>query len=91
MICRNCHLREATRERGLCSTCYYTPSIRNQFGWLESRHNHRGVGYRGCGLPEPTASRPGTDEKIAVLATRAEKDLLLHHPKDAKLLLKEWA
>ena len=42
--------------------------------------------FNGPGFPpvEPTAARPGTDEKIRVLAERYARREQLFHPRDAK-------
>lgn len=36
---------------------------------------------------QPTNARPGSEEKLVVLEDRYEKDVQLHHPADAKLLI----
>lgn len=36
---------------------------------------------------QPTNARPGSEEKLVVLEDRYEKDVQLHHPDDAKLLI----
>ncbi|MCA9189085.1 MAG: hypothetical protein R3E01_14675 [Pirellulaceae bacterium] len=46
---------------------------------------------RNCGIdqpvkwPTPTNVMPGTPEKIAILAERAERGFVLHHPHDSHL------
>jgi len=35
----------------------------------------------------PTNARPGSEDKLKVLETRYDKDVQLHHPDDAKLLI----
>ena len=39
-------------------------------------------GFEPRGLPEPTQARPGSREKVAILAARLEKGVDLYHPLD---------
>jgi hypothetical protein len=84
-ICQHCRRNKANRPRGLCWACFYTPGVRERYGW-------RGVGgssQRGLGLtnaepppcPVPTPVPPGPG-KVAVLAARAEAGVGLFHPDD---------
>jgi hypothetical protein len=84
MICRNCNRSKVNRPRGLCWSCYYRPGVREQYP-STSKFARRGVG-NFCGAAtqptEATTARPGTAEKIAVLAERARLRQDLWHPDD---------
>ena len=85
MSCRNCGHGNVNRPRGLCWSCYYRAGVRDLY---PSTHPK---GMRGLALgnrssrplPRPTDARPGTPEKLAELAARAERGELLFHPADA--------
>jgi hypothetical protein len=81
-VCRHCCRNKPNRPRGLCWTCYYTPGVRGLF----ERRSPRGLDdFVGEGhMPEPTTAKPGTPEKVAVLAARAEAGQRLWHPDDAE-------
>jgi hypothetical protein len=84
MVCRHCGLKKAGRPRGLCWTCYQTPSIREQYASL-SKFGRRGIhDFYGLGhLPETsTSALPGSPEKVAVLRLRASRHESLWHPHD---------
>lgn len=84
-ICRHCHVCTAHRPRGLCWTCYYAPGVRDLYP-STSKYARRGVGNFNGNTPlppEPTAAKPGTPEKIAVMGARAEAGQQLWHPDDA--------
>ncbi|WP_238603045.1 hypothetical protein [Fimbriiglobus ruber] len=78
LTCRHCLRERVTRPRGLCWVCYYTPGVRDRY----DPKNHRPENDRPLG--EPTATQPGTPERMAVLEERANKGLRLYHPDDAK-------
>jgi hypothetical protein len=84
-ICRHCHQCKVSRPRGLCWACYYTPGVRELYP-STSKYAVRGIG-NGSGpapLPaRPTRYRPGSAEKLAVLAERARRQETLFHPADA--------
>ncbi len=85
MPCRHCHKVNATRPRGLCWTCYYTPGVREHYP-PTSPFARRGVDdFCGRSAPpsQPTRALPGTPEKIAVLEQRARLGQALWHPLDA--------
>ncbi|MBI3409230.1 MAG: hypothetical protein HY040_12860 [Planctomycetes bacterium] len=85
MICRHCHLKSATRPRGLCWTCYNTDGVREKHP-STSRYGRRGPGnFNGMGKlpPFPTSAAPGSPEKVAILEQRAELRQALFHPDDA--------
>ncbi len=85
-VCRHCNDpdRPVNRPRGLCWACYYTPGVRESYP-ITSKYARRGVADTPAGhtLPEPTAAKPGTPEKEAVLRERAERGQRLWHPGDA--------
>jgi len=85
MICRHCHHSPVSRPRGLCWSCFYTPGVRDLYP-STSKFGRRGIGNfnRATPLPAfPTDASPGTPEKIAILAQRAELQQSLWHPHDA--------
>lgn len=85
--CRHCRTGYVNRPRGLCWPCYYTPGVRDLYP-STSKHARRGVGNGFLAdppLPEPTEARPGTPEKLAVLASRALAGQRLWHPEDSFL------
>jgi hypothetical protein len=85
MNCRHCRKGNATRPRGLCWTCYYTPGLRDKYP-STSKFGRRGLqDFNGRFLTPtvPTRALPGTPEKIAVLQQRALRRQSLWHPGDA--------
>jgi hypothetical protein len=86
--CRHCGHIPASRPRGLCWNCYYTPDVRDQYT-STSRYGRRGIedSYGHFLLPPaPTEALPGTPEKLAVLMSRAMQHQALWHPHDAPAL-----
>lgn len=86
-MCRHCGVRPVNRPRGLCWADYYRPGVRDLYP-STSKYATRGVGNgcRNAPLPAtPTAARPGTPEKLAVIKERASLGLALFHPDDATL------
>jgi hypothetical protein len=85
MSCRNCGRAHATRPRGLCWSCYYTPGVRERFPSTSKFARHGVEDFTGrAALPAaPTAALPGTPEKVAVLEQRARLRQALWHPLDA--------
>lgn len=84
-VCRHCRAKRVSRPRGLCWNCYYSPGVKELYPGTGrgSRHGPGNV-YRNAPLaPEPTAHPPGTAEKLAVMAARAEGGFRLWHPDDA--------
>lgn len=88
-LCRHCHSRRLSRPRGLCWTCYYSPDVRQRY---EANATHR-PDLTGAAVPDfggpakwtkPTTALPGTPEKEAVLARRAQNGETLWHPEDAR-------
>ncbi len=85
MICRNCQQAPVSRPRQLCWVCYYTPGVRDQYPGT-SKFGRRGTGnFNGNAPlpPSPTSAIPGSREKLAVLAERAQLRQNLWHPDDA--------
>jgi hypothetical protein len=75
------------RPRGLCFDCYYTPGVREHYP-STSKVARRGVQDRQGAIPlppEPTASPPGSPEKVAVLEERARLHQQLWYPDDAPM------
>lgn len=85
MACRHCHKIRATRPRGLCWTCYYTPGVREQYPSMSPfvRHGVADFCGRGAAPSQPTRALPGTPEKVAVLEQRARLGQRLWHALDA--------
>ncbi len=85
--CPHCGEWRICRQRGLCWTCYWvTPGVREQYPPLGAA-GRRGVpNFAGYAPPpaEPTAARPGTPEKIAVMGQRAMRGEQLCHPADGR-------
>jgi len=85
-LCRHCNRAIVTRPRGLCWTCYYTRGVRERYSPV-SPYARRGVdpakSYRPR-PPCPTPARPGTPEKIDVLAYRLANGFDLFHPADGR-------
>jgi hypothetical protein len=84
MICRHCQKSKVNRPRGLCWSCYYQPGIREQYP-STSKFARRGIAnfYGRAPLPNcATSAIPGSIEKIAILAARAENRQSLWHPDD---------
>ena len=85
MLCRHCHESTVSRPRGLCWSCYYAPGVRDLYP-STSKYGRRGVGNFNGNAPLPafpTATLPGTPEKLAVLEERARLRQCLWHPQDA--------
>jgi hypothetical protein len=88
-VCLHCSARRASQARGLCHRCYPELSIRLRYPIARRKRRFYPAGL-GCKeyrreLPHPTTARPGSEAKVAVLAYRAENELLLWHPRDARL------
>jgi len=84
--CRACGARPAVRPRLLCWGCYEDPAVRRLHGRLPCRANDRGVGAAEPALPPgpPTAARPGSAAKVAVLCVRAAENRPLWVSGDAR-------
>ena len=78
--CLHCRVREGVRCRGLCSTCYYRPSIRNLYPKRFGSYFAEPGAYT---LPTSASQhQPGSPEKIKVLAERFAERTGLWHPDD---------
>jgi hypothetical protein len=87
MACRHCGRDPASRPRGLCWSCYYTPGVRERFP-SSSKFARRGVddfNGRAALPPAPTMALPGTPEKVAILEQRARQRQALWHPLDGQV------
>lgn len=82
--CLHCREREANRYRGLCSRCYYGLDVRDLYPSDSKYAPHYDDIGTGLLPEEPTDAEPGSEEKIAVMAARAEVGDELHHPRDRK-------
>jgi len=80
-ICQHCLQHRATRAGQLCSICHLCPSVRNRYASTAPALKR----FRNKRLaPASTRARPGSPEKIAVLAARWEQGFDLFHPHDAQ-------
>lgn len=82
--CRHCQSNLVNRPRGLCWSCYYKPGVRDLYP-STSKYARRGVGNVTGLQPLPsfaTNAMPGTEEKLAIMAARAELKQQLFHPED---------
>lgn len=82
--CVHCGKRRK-KARGLCHKCHSTHCIRERYEVSDSPSTRRAepdcTGTRP--LPDaPTTARPGSEDKLAVLAERAARRQQLHHPDD---------
>ena len=87
MKCQHCKRNPISRPRRLCWECFYRPGVRDLY---PSTHPnaYRGLANgnftakrSGC----PTQAKPGSPEKIAVLAERVRQGVALWHADDAPL------
>lgn len=84
VMCRHCQKKAVSRPRGLCWDCYYTPGVKELYP-PTSKYARRGVGSGMRALPlapETTLAMPGTEEKVAVMAWRAQNGFAIFHPDD---------
>lgn len=87
--CLHCGGRLISRPRGLCHRCYYDVEIRERYEFLDPELAEKYLEH-GTGLepaltePTPTTARPGTPEKVEVMAARAARGEWLFHPLDAR-------
>lgn len=82
-ICRHCErTRRNLYRKGLCRQCHKRHANQYQSPY---QHGQRSPIATGRLLPEPTAARPGTPEKIQVMIERAERGELLFHPLDGRI------
>lgn len=83
-LCVHCKRNKGVQGGGLCSGCWRRPEIRLLHP-ANAKHSARGLvaGNRAAPLDEePTMAIPGSVEKQAVMAWRAEQGLAIFHPRD---------
>lgn len=90
LLCQHCAARPVRRPRGLCWACFQAPGVRDRYAPLGDFGRRLVAAARRSGAatghdPEPTAERPGTPGKVAVLEGRAARGERLWHPGDARL------
>lgn len=90
--CKHCKEKKVSRPRGLCWTCYYTPGVRENYLSASPKLAMCLRDPDSCVLdfyghadePEkPTDAKPGSEEKIRILAERAAKGQSLFHKDDS--------
>ena len=85
--CRHCGAFRASRPKGLCYRCSYNPAILVLYA-TESKFAKAGTGLQAGPAPVPkahTLARPGTAEKIAVMAKRVAGGFSCFHPDDSDM------
>ncbi len=86
MQCRRCHRLRTTHGRGLCKRCWAVARDEYQTMQPAERGPGEATDNRGYPLPAlPTAYRPGSAEKVAVMANRVARGVQPHHPMDGRL------
>jgi hypothetical protein len=89
-LCRHCGAGKNCRAKGLCWPCSMVPAIRDLYP-STSKFARKGVSvvnHNAIAPAEPTDAEPGSEEKIAVLAARAERGESLFHDDDPRVLPK---
>lgn len=84
ITCRHCGKRRLNRRAGLCWACAKTTGATYP---STSKFVRTGNGATNAVLPPPampTAYRPGTVGKLAVMAQRLARGEHLHHPQDER-------
>ena len=85
--CKHCQrMVAAIRPRGLCGLDYYNVAVRNLYATHPTLGSKRASTPDFTGpapLPDPTATLPGSREKMLVLSERALAGQQLFHPDDA--------
>lgn len=82
MLCRHCGERKANMWRGLCNPCYRDPEIRELYPKDDC------IGFPDVNTrtdPEPTDTRPGSEERIQVYEQRAANYQHMFHDDDTPL------
>lgn len=85
--CVHCHERLVWRNCQLCRHCYRIPDVLAHYHPQAHRNKPPEVPdhYGPAPLPErPTRCRPGSEDKIRVLAQRASLGQALFHPRDGE-------
>lgn len=84
VLCRHCNRpRTGNRPRGLCWTCYYTPSVRDHYPPRADRVPVKNPSPPA--LADGVLLRPGSEEKIEYLGRKAVRGESLFHPDE-----REW-
>lgn len=85
--CRHCHQRIANRSRGLCLPCFDDEEVRVLYPsaapWATGLAGYREKRIRPAA--RPTRARPGSEEKMAVMAARVQANQEIFHPEDLRL------
>ena len=85
--CQHCGHHVVNRPRGLCFRCYCTPGVREEYRKeIVPKYFRRGLGIGNHQRPlpsQPVSAQPGSLEKVAAMAERAQADVELFHPEDA--------
>lgn len=85
-LCLGCKELKVCAHKGLCAVCILDNKVRIDLGYksrLRKDTSHY-EGRSGRLPPEPTEFRPGTEEKIKVMAERFANSYCIFHPKDAR-------
>jgi hypothetical protein len=87
--CRHCGRVRKGLVRRLCGRCHRDPAVRALYplAGKEARFATKGPGGGNGGYRRadaPTDARPGTPEKVALLAGRVEAGVSLFRPDDAR-------
>lgn len=87
--CLHCRvLKGDSGRRWLCRKCFTDLIVRAKYSNNKQKFGRKGAGHNGTGeLPDPTAAMPMTEERLAVMRSRAELGLAVCHPGDARLPL----
>jgi hypothetical protein len=79
-VCQHCGRQASGCAGGLCLECHADKKVRAMY---RRRTGVRVRFARVHSLPaEPTAARPGSEEKLRILAARADRREQLFHPQD---------
>lgn len=85
-VCRHCRTRIKSRPRGLCHVCFSDEAVRVLYPPKPGVYLRGRVGLQPPhAWPDPTAAKPGSPDKVAVLEARAAAGQSLWHPADAAL------
>lgn len=79
--CRHCHQFARIRNRGLCRPCHNDKKVRSRYQ-SENVHGVRMEHPDPSLPPEWTRTRPGSPEKLLVMAGRVERGFAATHPLD---------
>lgn len=90
-VCLECRMEKWHQARGLCRTCYYTPSIKKRYAMLgrgaTGLQPLRKENNKRPRLPKrPSLDRPGTESKLATMEKRFARGEAIFHPLDVTVL-----